>query len=138
MWPGQGWNLTLAVHALNMRKVLEDFDGARAIFEHEYDEAVRAGAPVLMSGLAVAYADVLLRLGRLDEALELVDQTSEVMNRRIQPWADLAAAVLCGRALRPGDRALHRAPSAARTRAGADQRRDLSPPLTSACASSSG
>ena len=96
VWPGQGWNLTLAVHALNMRKVLEDFDGARTIFEHEYDEAVRAGAPVLMSGLAVAYADVLLRLGRLDEALELVDQTSEVMNRRIRPWADLAAAVLCG------------------------------------------
>ena len=95
VWPGQGWSLTLAVHALNMCKVLENFDGARAIFEHEYAEAVRAGAPVLMSGLAVAYADVLLRLGRLEEALELVEQTSALIDRRVLPWPDLAAAVLC-------------------------------------------
>ena len=93
--PGQGWNLTIAVHALNMCKVLEDFDGARAIFEREYEEAVRAGAPVLMSGLAVAYADVLLRLGRIAEALELVDRTSALIDGRIRPWSDLAAAVLC-------------------------------------------
>ena len=95
IWPRQGWNLTIAVHAVNMCKVLEDFDGARAIFEREYDEAVRAGAPVLMSGLAVAYADVLLRLGRLEEALELVDRTSALIDRQIRPWTDLAAAVLC-------------------------------------------
>ena len=76
LWSAQGWNLTVAVHALNICKVLEDFERARAIFEREYDEAVAAGAPVLMSGLAVAYADVLLRLGRLDEALELVERTS--------------------------------------------------------------
>ena len=95
VWPDQGWNLTLAVHALNICKVLEDFAGAQAIFDREYDEAVRAGAPVLMSGLAVAWADVLLRLGRLEEALELVEQTSALIERRIRPWTDLAAAVLC-------------------------------------------
>jgi DNA-binding CsgD family transcriptional regulator/tetratricopeptide (TPR) repeat protein len=94
VWPGQGWNLTLAVHALNMSKVLENFDGARVIFEHEYAEAVSAGAPVLMSALAVAYADVLLRLGRLDEATELVESTSALIDRPIRPWYDLAAAVL--------------------------------------------
>jgi DNA-binding CsgD family transcriptional regulator len=93
-WPAQGWNVTIAVHALNTCKLLENFDGARAIFEHEYAEAVQAGAPVLMSALAVAYADVLLRLGRLQEAIELVEHTSTLFDRRVQPWADLAAAVL--------------------------------------------
>jgi DNA-binding CsgD family transcriptional regulator len=90
----QGWNLTVAVHALNICKVLEDYEGARTIFTREYEEAVAAGAPVLMSGLAVAYADVLLRLGRLEQGLELVERTSALSDRRIQPWSDLAAAVL--------------------------------------------
>jgi DNA-binding CsgD family transcriptional regulator len=90
----QGWNLTVAVHALNICKVLEDFDRAGSIFSREYEEAVAAGAPVLMSGLAVAYADVLLRMGRLEQALELVERTSALSDRRIQPWSDLAAAVL--------------------------------------------
>ena len=39
-------------------------------------------------------ADVLLRLGRLEQALELVERTSALSDRRIQPWSDLAAAVL--------------------------------------------
>jgi DNA-binding CsgD family transcriptional regulator len=90
----QGWNLTVAVHALNICKVLEDHECAGTIFAREYEEAVAAGAPVLMSGLAVAYADVLLRLGRLEQALELVERTSALSDRRIQPWSDLAAAVL--------------------------------------------
>ncbi|HLW94801.1 MAG TPA: helix-turn-helix transcriptional regulator, partial [Solirubrobacteraceae bacterium] len=94
LWSAQGWNLTVAVHALNICKVLEDFDGAAVVFEREYDEAIRAGAPVLMAGLAVAYADVLLRQGRLEAALELVERTSAVSDRRVQPWSDLAAAVL--------------------------------------------
>jgi DNA-binding CsgD family transcriptional regulator len=94
LWSAQGWNLTIAVHTLNICKVLEDYDRARTLFEREYEEAVAAGAPVLMSGLAVAHADVLLRLGRLEEALELVERTSALSDRRIQPWSDLAAAVL--------------------------------------------
>ena len=94
LWSAQGWNLTIAVHTLNICKVLEDYESAAVLFEREYDEAVAAGAPVLMAGLAVAYADVLLRLGRLDGALELVERTSALSDRRIQPWSDLAAAVL--------------------------------------------
>ena len=47
-----------------------------------------------MAGLAVAHADVLLRLGRLEQALELVERTTTLSDRRIQPWSDLAAAVL--------------------------------------------
>jgi DNA-binding CsgD family transcriptional regulator len=94
LWAAQGWNLTIAVHALNVCKVLEDFERAGTIFEREYADAVVAGAPVLMAGLAVAYADVLLRLGRLEEALELVERTSALSDRRIQPWSGLAAAVL--------------------------------------------
>lgn len=94
LWSAQGWNLTVAVHALNICKVLEDFEGAAIVFEREYEEAVQAGAPVLMAGLAVAYADVLLRQGRLEQALELVERNSAVSDRRVQPWSDLAAAVL--------------------------------------------
>ena len=94
LWSAQGWNLTIAVHTLNICKVLEDYAGADTLFEREYAEAVAAGAPVLMAGLAVAHADVLLRLGRLGEALELVERTTTLSDRRILPWADLAAAVL--------------------------------------------
>jgi len=94
LWSAQGWNLTIAVHTLNICKVLEDYDRAAVLFEREYAEAVAAGAPVLMAGLAVAHADVLLRLGRLDDALELVERTTTLSDRRIQPWSDLAAAVL--------------------------------------------
>jgi len=94
LWSAQGWNLTVAVHTLNIFKVLEDYERARTLFDREYEEAVAAGAPVLMSGLAVAYADVLLRRGRTQEALELVERTSALSDRRIQPWSDLAAAVL--------------------------------------------
>jgi DNA-binding CsgD family transcriptional regulator len=94
LWSAQGWNLTIAVHTLNICKVLEDYARADTLFEREYDEAVAAGAPVLMAGLAVAHADVLLRLGRLEEALELVERTTTLSDRRIQPWSDLAAAVL--------------------------------------------
>ncbi len=94
LWSAQGWNLTVAVHTLNICKVLEDYDRAHTLFDREYEEAVAAGAPVLMAGLAVAYADVLLRRGRLHEALELVERTTALSDRRIQPWSDLAAAVL--------------------------------------------
>jgi DNA-binding CsgD family transcriptional regulator len=94
LWSAQGWNLTIAVHTLNICKVFEDFDRAQALFESEYAEAVVAGAPVLMAGLAVVHADVLLRLGRPVEALELIERTSALSERRIQPWSDLAAAVL--------------------------------------------
>jgi DNA-binding CsgD family transcriptional regulator len=94
LWSAQGWNLTIAVHTLNICKVLEDYGRADTLFEREYAEAVAAGAPVLMAGLAVAYADILMRLGRLAEALELVERTTTLSDRRIQPWSDLAAAVL--------------------------------------------
>jgi DNA-binding CsgD family transcriptional regulator len=94
LWSAQGWNLTIAVHTLNICKVLEDYEAAAVLFEREYAEAVAAGAPVLMAGLAVAHADVLLRLGRLEQALDLVERTTTLSDRRIQPWSDLAAAVL--------------------------------------------
>jgi DNA-binding CsgD family transcriptional regulator len=94
LWSAQGWNLTIAVHTLNVCKLLEQYDRAALLFEREYEEAVAAGAPVLMAGLAVAHADVLLRLGRLEEAFELVERTTALSDRRIQPWSDLAAAVL--------------------------------------------
>jgi DNA-binding CsgD family transcriptional regulator len=94
LWSAQGWNLTVAVHTLNACKVLERYDLATTLFEREYEDAVAAGAPVLMAGLAVAHADVLLRLGRPGEALELVERTNAISHRRVHPWSDLAAAVL--------------------------------------------
>jgi DNA-binding CsgD family transcriptional regulator len=94
LWSAQGWNLTVAVHTMNIFKMLEEYERADALFEREYAEAVAAGAPVLMAGLAVAQADVLLRLGRLEEALEMTERTSAISDRRIQPWSALASAVL--------------------------------------------
>jgi DNA-binding CsgD family transcriptional regulator len=94
LWSAQGWNLTVAVHTLNILKVFEDHERAALLFEREWEEAVAAGAPVLMAGLSVAQSDILLRLGRPAEALELTERTYALSDRRIQPWADLAMAVL--------------------------------------------
>lgn len=90
--PGWGW--TLAVHALNAYKALEDFAGATRMFEREFERAVEAGAPILMNALAIAYADAVHRLGRPREALALVDRAAALSEWPMVPWVDLARAVL--------------------------------------------
>lgn len=93
-WEEHGWAWTFAVHALNALKILEDLQGATEHFEREFERAVGAGAPILVNALAVAYADVVHRLGRPEEALALVERAAALSDRPMSPWTDLARAVL--------------------------------------------
>ena len=90
----RGWDWTLAVHALNAYKSLEDFTGATRIFEREFERAVEDGAPILMNALALAYADAVHRLGRPREALALVDRAAALSEWPMAPWIDIARAAL--------------------------------------------
>ncbi|HVC86017.1 MAG TPA: AAA family ATPase [Gaiellaceae bacterium] len=89
-----GWAWTLAVHSLNAFKCLEDLAGATELFEREFERAVEDGAPILMNALAIAYADAVHRLGRPQEAFELVERAAAVSAWPMAPWSDLARAVL--------------------------------------------
>ena len=82
------------VHTLNVFKMLEDFAGTTQLFEREFDRAVRAGAPLLITTLAISYADTMNRLGRPREALELVQGALDLGDLPLAPWTDLALATL--------------------------------------------
>lgn len=86
--------LTLAFHTLNVFKLLEDFTHATQLFEREFARAVRDGSPLLIHALAMAYADALHRLGRPAEALELVQGSAVLIDAPVEPWSEIAAAVL--------------------------------------------
>ncbi len=89
-----GWAWTMAVHSLNTCKLLEDLASATELFEAQFERAVADGAPILMNALAVAYADAVHRLGRPQEALELVRRATALSDLAMAPWSDLALAVL--------------------------------------------
>lgn len=89
---GLGWGEV--VHALNVFKMLEDFVGTTQLFEREFDRAVRGGAPLLITTLAISYADTVNRLGRPQEALELVQGALDLGDLPLAPWTDLALATL--------------------------------------------
>lgn len=87
-----GWGWAMAANAVNALKLLEDPAGATALFERQFQRSSKAGAPIMMTGLAVAYSDSLCRLGRPAEALELVQRAVALSDRGIY-WSDIALAV---------------------------------------------
>lgn len=91
---GQSWTWAVSVHLVNALKVLEAFEEAGLLFEREYRRASEAEAPWMLHALSIAYADALHRLGRVEEALELVCRTTELAEHTMRPWNDLAMAVL--------------------------------------------
>jgi len=104
------WVWTLAVHLLNTLKILtvvEDLAGATELFEREFERAIEEGSPILISGLAIAYADAADRLGRPREALELVRRALELSDWPMPPWSDLALAVLLNELGRDEDARRH-------------------------------
>jgi DNA-binding CsgD family transcriptional regulator/tetratricopeptide (TPR) repeat protein len=102
-----GWAMGRAVQTLNASKLLEDFAGAPELFEREFERAVQSGAPLVIIALAMAYADTTYRLGRSQEALELVQQALALSDSPIVPWTDLALAVLLTELGRDEDAAPH-------------------------------
>ncbi len=88
------WGWGRPIHWLNLFKMLEDFDRATEVFEREFDRAVRSGAPLLISTLALSHADTVNRLGRPREALELVQNALALSELPMAPWTHIALAVL--------------------------------------------
>jgi len=88
----RGW--TMATHAINVCKLIEDPGRATALFEREFPAAIEDGAPMLINALAGSYADNAHRLGHLREALELVERALSVSDYPMVPWMDLALANL--------------------------------------------
>ncbi|HLH65684.1 MAG TPA: LuxR family transcriptional regulator [Solirubrobacteraceae bacterium] len=101
------WGWTIAVHALNACKLTEDLEGATRVFERAFASAVEDGAPMLINALAISYADVMHRLGRPLEALELVRSAGAVSELQMAPWFDLACAVLLTELGRDAEAASH-------------------------------
>ncbi len=80
------------MHSLNACKLLEQLSGANELFEREFTRALEDGAPILMNALAIAYADAVHRLGRPQDALELVQRAIDIWP--LAPWSHLAPAVM--------------------------------------------
>lgn len=88
------WAWTLAVHAFNAFRMLEDFAGATEVFQREFPRAVEDGAPIMINALAIPYADLVHRTGRLSEALDLVRSADAVSDLHLAPWCEVAMSAL--------------------------------------------
>ena len=88
------WGWGPAIQRANACKMLEDFDEAMQLFQSEFDRVVESGAPLLIATLAISYADVLHRIGRPREGLELVQHALTLSDVTLAPWTDLALAAL--------------------------------------------
>ncbi len=90
-----GWGYTMAVHALNVFKLLENLADASEVFEREFERAVQSGAPMLIGALAIAHADTVHRMGRPREALELMRRAMALGDLPATlPWVHVALAAL--------------------------------------------
>jgi DNA-binding CsgD family transcriptional regulator len=88
------WAWTMPFYAMSTLRMLEDLGGTTDVFEREFQRAVKDGAPVMMSVLAIGYSDAVHRMGRPAEALELVQQAVALGDWAIAPWSDLSLAIL--------------------------------------------
>ncbi len=89
--PTGAW--TMGVWVIGALMLLEDLEGATQVFEREFGRAVRDGAPIMMTVLAIGYADAVRRMGRPAESLELVERALALGDWAMTPWSDLALAV---------------------------------------------
>ncbi len=103
-----GWGYTMAVHALNVFKLLENLADATEVFEREFARAVQSGAPMLIGALAIAHADTVHRLGHPREALELMQRAMALSDLPANlPWVHVALAVLLSELGRDGEALPH-------------------------------
>jgi ATP/maltotriose-dependent transcriptional regulator MalT len=85
---------SMATHAINACKLIEDPGAATELFEREFAVAIEDGAPMLIDSLSGAYADNAHRLGHLREALGLVRRAAALSDQTMAAWMDLALAAL--------------------------------------------
>ena len=98
----------MAVHALNVFKLLENLADATEVFEREFERAVQSGAPMLIGALAIAHADTVHRLGRPREALELMQRAMALSDLPATlPWVHVALAALLSELGRDGEALPH-------------------------------
>ncbi len=80
--------------AFAIAKSTEQFTVADRVFTELFAEAEQLGSPVAVATLATSYADVLARVGRLDEAAQLVERAALAaeMVPVVRPWVEVARA----------------------------------------------
>ncbi|MDA8399916.1 MAG: LuxR C-terminal-related transcriptional regulator [Actinomycetota bacterium] len=80
--------------AFAIAKATERFSFAHEVFTALFAEAERMASPVAIVSLAMSYADVLARVGRLREAAELVERASVAAELvpLVLPWVRVARA----------------------------------------------
>jgi DNA-binding CsgD family transcriptional regulator len=89
----RGWEWAVVTTMLNACKYLEDPDSATGLFDRAFARALDVGSPLLINALAITYSEVLLAMGRPQEALELVQRAAGITDSPLSPWRDLALAV---------------------------------------------
>ncbi len=82
------------VNAMGALKLLEDLDAVTRLFERAFDHATKGDAPILIEALSVAYSETVARLGRMREALELLERSVELSDQPVLPWTEIAFAVV--------------------------------------------
>jgi hypothetical protein len=68
----------MAINVLGIAKLAERLEISERLFAAGWKRAQRVGSPALIASVSVAYADNLVRLGRLAQALELIQSVEEV------------------------------------------------------------
>jgi DNA-binding CsgD family transcriptional regulator len=106
--PGaSNWIWSMSTNAINALKLLEDLSGATELFEREFARAVDAGAPLVMTAVAMVYADAVWRIGRAREAVELLQRATALSGQPVRLWSDLGLAVALSELGRDAEAAPH-------------------------------
>ena len=90
--PASRW--AIAFHLQSAMKILERYEESERVFDIEYSRAQSNGSPLMMATLAISRADNLHRLGRVRDALDLVERVYALTSYPMAPWHDLARAAL--------------------------------------------
>ncbi len=84
----------IAFHLQSAMKILERYEESEQVFGVEFSRAKSNGSPLMMATMAISRADNLHRLGRVRDALELVQETTALTMYPMTPWSELARAAL--------------------------------------------
>jgi DNA-binding CsgD family transcriptional regulator len=94
---GSSWAWDVVFGYANVAKLSERFDDVQLMVGSLMAEAKRHGAELSHRALAINHADALWRLGRLQDARELLDETAELATLvpGLAPFAWVGLAQLC-------------------------------------------
>ena len=85
---------TVAFLLQGATKLFEHYEDSAQVLETEYQRGRRDGSPILIATTAISYTDNLHRLGRVPEAIALVDEATSISRYTMTPWSNVANAAL--------------------------------------------